>query len=125
MRILTNFFLLFLLVFCSTLSANCHKEKSNSTISFNEINFSEFEVIGDKVYIRLDQMLIEEGGIFVKIQGTCHRVSQLNSDAHGLYISPLSMCEIRNTCWNGHKIWCWRCGGCGFGPCPFRCKCFG
>ncbi len=95
----------------------------SSFTGFSRINFNEYRIEGDKIHIHPSQLTITNEGIFIIVQGEHVLVHQLNCDENGIYCLMEHLDKITDECYNRHKIWCGRCGGCAVRWCKFRCKC--
>ncbi len=84
---------------------------------------SDYNVVGDRIYIHPEQLLINHDGIFIFIDGDKVLVRQLNCDENGIFCFIEDVDKITDKCPNGHKMWCGRCGGCVVRYCKFRCIC--
>lgn len=77
-----------------------------------------------KIYLSREQIEITETEILVNFAGNQLKTHHLFCDEKGLYCRVWDFPAWDNTCINGHKIWCWKCGGCNVRYCLVgRCKC--
>jgi hypothetical protein len=82
--------------------------------------------ITDKCRLCDQRIAIKNNELFLIKNGEIFPLTAVFHDGNGLFIrySSIKLGKISpNNCPNGHSIWCKQCGGCGFWPCPFCCKC--
>jgi hypothetical protein len=78
-------------------------------------------IVGDRIYIASEDLLITKYGIFLMSSGEALPLTAIYVDSQGIYIKKED--KIYDTCLNGHKIYHQACGGCANWWCAFRCKC--
>ena len=72
----------------------------------------------EKIYIQSDQVILDNSGIFVDLEGKEKKISALYRDATGLFI--LNDC-VYGECPCGHPA-VNNCGECGVPNCPYYCR---
>ena len=80
---------------------------------------------GMKYYVDSQNLLIEEGGLFLIEEGEVIPLKSIAVDHIGMYIIAKDKISAY-TCPNGHSIYHPKpsgCGGCSNWWCAFRCKC--
>lgn len=123
MLVINKVMLCFLLLLCIAYTSPAHAETCGWKNTELESITNEYTVIGNKIYIRSDQLHITDEGIFILINGKQVFVQQLNFDENGIYCLTEHLDKITDKCYNGHKIWCKQCFGCIVRYCKFRCIC--
>ena len=100
---------------------NCQADMVSSQELSDQLDFSEFEVVGGRVYVTPDQLAITEDGMYLIVHEDLLPISTLHCDQLGLYVLHDHEWGV---CPNGHPIVCQNCDGCDGFLCWYHCYCW-
>jgi hypothetical protein len=86
----------------------------------DQIFNSHQEIIEEKLYISIDQVILTKDGMFLMTEKGISLITQLNWDDNGYYLGKVEY----KKCYNGHPQVCLDCHGCGNKTCVWRCNCY-
>lgn len=106
------------LALCLTFFSYANASQAEDNSFYAEIT-KEVDETNGKIYLRPENIVLENGSILLFHNGYAVPLKTLHSDNRGIYIKMAA-----GKCWNSHPVWCKYCGGCGVLFCPAHCRCF-